>query len=140
MQITITEIHVNKYGRTIGAQCGKTKGVVSVHRDGSCQVLCINAAHLAWKGGGKYMRSQAEALAAYRSPEMHAIINAGFQPITIPRRTSERTGDAIWMKFECGAGSRWTSTTDDCAGLPCNFSGCHLITRLRNKRAQLFYG
>lgn len=35
------------------------------------------------------------------------------------------------MKFECGAGSRWTSTTDDSDGDVCNFSGCNCGTLVR---------
>jgi hypothetical protein len=49
----------------------------------------------------------------------------------VERRTSERTGDAVWMKFECGAGSRWTSTTEDSSGDVCNFSGCNCGTKVR---------
>ena len=50
---------------------------------------------------------------------------------TIKRRQSSRTGDAIWMKFECGAGSRWTSTTEDSTGDVCAFSGCNCGTRVK---------
>jgi hypothetical protein len=49
----------------------------------------------------------------------------------IERRQSETTGDAIWMKFECGAGSRWTSTTEDSTGDICGFSGCNCGTRVK---------
>lgn len=49
----------------------------------------------------------------------------------VDRRTSPRTGDAIWMKFECGAGSRWTSTTEDYTDTVCNFSGCNCGTKVR---------
>jgi hypothetical protein len=47
------------------------------------------------------------------------------------RRQSKRTGDAIWMKFECGAGSRWVSTIEDSRGDICNFSGCNCGTRVK---------
>lgn len=36
-----------------------------------------------------------------------------------------------WMKFECGAGSRTTSTTKDYTGQFCTFSGCGCRTRFR---------
>jgi hypothetical protein len=49
----------------------------------------------------------------------------------VERKTSERTGDAVWMKFECGAGSRWTSTTEDSEGDICGFSGCNCGTIVR---------
>jgi hypothetical protein len=61
------------------------------------------------------------------------------------RRESPMTGDAIWMKFECGAGSRWTSTTEDSTGEVCNFSGCHCGTRVKfmgdtDNRSELWFG
>jgi hypothetical protein len=60
----------------------------------------------------------------------YEVFSAG--PVKIvERRTSERTGDAIWMMFECGAGSRWVSTTEDSTGKLCNFSGCNCGTRCR---------
>jgi hypothetical protein len=49
----------------------------------------------------------------------------------VNRRESSRTGGPIWMKFECGAGSRWTSTTEDYSGYVCNFSGCNCGTRVK---------
>lgn len=47
---------------------------------------------------------------------------------TIQRRQSVRTQGPIWIKFQCGAGSRWTSTTEDYTGEVCGFSGCHCGT------------
>ncbi len=31
----------------------------------------------------------------------------------------------VWMMFECPGGSRYTSTTSDDHGKPCEFSGCN---------------
>jgi len=65
-------------------------------------------------------------------------------PTIVPRRTGPN-GDAIWMKFECGAGSRWTSTTEDWSGCLCNFSGCNCGTIVRkcgetNMRDEKWFG
>lgn len=49
----------------------------------------------------------------------------------VARKTSPRTADAIWMKFECGAGSRWTSTVEDSSGDICAFSGCKCGTKVK---------
>lgn len=46
----------------------------------------------------------------------------------IEKRTSKATNDAIWMMFECGAGSRHMSTTEDSTGDICDFSGCNCGT------------
>jgi hypothetical protein len=77
MNVLITQTHASKYGVTIEGICGKVTGVVSVMRsDKSMQVLCVNAAHRAWRGGGRYLASLDDALAAYKSPEMKSIIRA----------------------------------------------------------------
>ncbi len=49
----------------------------------------------------------------------------------VERRTSPRTDDAVWMMFECGAGSRWVSTTEDSSGDVCSFSGCGCGTKVK---------
>lgn len=44
---------------------------------------------------------------------------------TVERRTSSVTNGPIWMLFECFAGSRWMSTTEDSTNDICGFSGCN---------------
>lgn len=80
MEILITQQSSSQYSDTIEAVAGNTTGVVSVSkRDKSLQVLCVNAAHKAWRGGGRYFRNADEALASYKSGEMKAIILAGVE-------------------------------------------------------------
>ena len=76
MNVLITETHRSEYATTIEGVCGKTTGVVSIHPDGTMQVLCVNAAHRCWRGGGRWIRNLEEALETYRSGEMKAIIRA----------------------------------------------------------------
>lgn len=75
MNVQITEEYTNAHGATIGATCEKVQGVVSIGAH-TVQVLCINAAHKAWRGGGRCFRTIPQALEAYKSPEMRAIIRA----------------------------------------------------------------
>jgi DNA-binding protein H-NS len=75
MNIIITEQLRGEHGFTLAATCDKVQGVVSIHRHG-VQVLCVNAAHRVWRGGGRCFNSITDALAAYKSPEMRAIIQA----------------------------------------------------------------
>jgi hypothetical protein len=39
--------------------------------------------------------------------------------------------ETVWMMFECGNGSRWTSTCEDYHGEECNFSGCNCETSVK---------
>lgn len=73
--VQFTEEYRNEHSATFAANCGKVSGVVSIGKF-TVTVLCINAAHLAWKGGGRTFRTVAEALENYKSPEMRAIITA----------------------------------------------------------------
>jgi hypothetical protein len=83
LNILITDRHESEYSLTLGATCGKVSGVVSVHRrDNSLQVLCVNAAHRCWRGGGRYMASLADALEVYKSAEMKAIIQLAYDEAT----------------------------------------------------------
>ena len=63
----------------------------------------------------------------------------------IKSRKSATTGDAIWMKFECGAGSRWVSTTENSTGDICDFSGCNCGTQVKfmgdtENRSEIWFG
>ena len=84
MDVIITRIRKSEFSVTVEATCGKKTGVVSLHkRDESMQILCVNAAHQAWGGGGRYVRSLGEALECYKSPEMKAIIRAAVEAANI---------------------------------------------------------
>ncbi len=39
--------------------------------------------------------------------------------------------ETTWIKFECGGGSRWTSTGVQPDRGPCNFSGCNCKTQFK---------
>ncbi len=79
MNVLITQSARSEYGTTLEAVVDKTTGVVSVNRDGSLQVLCVNAAHKAWRGGGRYCASVTDALDHYRSPAMRRIIQTAVE-------------------------------------------------------------
>lgn len=67
----------SNYSHHFEALCGNVRAYVglSKHNPGLC-VLCMNASHRAWKGGGRSFASVALALEAYKSGEMKAIIGA----------------------------------------------------------------
>jgi len=44
--------------------------------DYGVRVLCHNASHKAWRGSGRGFDSISDALAAYKKPEMKAMIEA----------------------------------------------------------------
>lgn len=78
MNILITDRHESELSITLGMICEGKEAVVSPYKPGArlqgLQVLCVNAAHKCWRGGGRYFASVADALAGYRSPEMRAMI------------------------------------------------------------------
>jgi len=43
----------------------------------------------------------------------------------VTARKPEKTSGPIWMMFECFAGSRWMSTTEDATNDICEYSGCN---------------
>jgi hypothetical protein len=57
---------------------------------------------------------------------LRAIV-AGRRGITEMRKVMPNK-PTVWMQFECGGGARWTSTSEDCDGQTCNFSGCNCGT------------
>ena len=66
--------------------CGKKSCFVSVNAY-AVTVCCKNAAHRAWSGSGRMFDNFAQAVAAYRSPEMRAMIETAreeFEPATEP--------------------------------------------------------
>lgn len=80
MQVEIVEKLDGETGKTVRARCGKVEAVVGIYayRSGykNVAVLCLNAAHRAWRGGGRNFRDIEAALLGYKSAEMKAIINA----------------------------------------------------------------
>ena len=83
-EVLITRKHESEFTVTIEATCGKKTGVVSFRKNSeSMHVLCVNASHMAWCGGGRYVRSLGEALECYKSPEMKAIIRAAVEAANI---------------------------------------------------------
>ena len=78
MNVEITETIEGDAGRTIEAVCGKKKAVIGVYCFGGKMnrvwVCCQNASLEAWRGLGRSFLNEDEATAAYKSPEMRAII------------------------------------------------------------------
>ena len=76
MDVLISEKYSNEYATCFQLQCENKSAFVTFERDGRVQVCCQNAAHRVWRGAGKFFQSIAEALEAYKSPEMKAMIHA----------------------------------------------------------------
>lgn len=80
MDIQIIESSKTPNGTFFEASCGKTTAYVwfGAH-SGTINVCCKNASNRVWKGNGRTFWSIEDALAAYKSPEMKAIIEASRQ-------------------------------------------------------------
>ncbi len=74
MTILITDLH----GDYVGLTCGRVSATVGFPSYGGVSVCCHNASNRVWGKSGRYFRSVAEALDAYRSPEMKAMIRAAY--------------------------------------------------------------
>ncbi len=70
-----SEVLRTENGIYLTATCGKVTAIVGITVHGT-QVLCLNASHRAFQRSGRRFRSTADALAAYKSPEMRTIILA----------------------------------------------------------------
>lgn len=89
MQIQVNKMTRSAYGTVhMELACNKTAAYVGIGKDGSIQVCTYNAAHRAWKGGGKHFRSLAAALENYRSAEMKAIIGAAHEAASLDGQTA----------------------------------------------------
>ena len=70
---------VKQSANSVDMICGKKQA--QIYRSSQCgyiNVICKNAAHKAWKGGGNYFHDSncwEQALGHYKSPEMRAMIN-----------------------------------------------------------------
>ena len=75
--VLIEQQSESRYSHHFEATCGNVRAYVglSKHNAGLC-VLCMNASHRAWKGGGRSFASVDLALEAYKLAEMRAIIRA----------------------------------------------------------------
>jgi hypothetical protein len=75
MEVQINTVSKSETTNYVSATCGKVSASVCFSRFG-VQVCCHNAANRAWRGLGRRFETAADALAAYRSAEMRAIIEA----------------------------------------------------------------
>lgn len=84
MDILITGQSLDPEGTShIQATAGKVSAYVSQYQAQWVTVCCQNAAHRVHRSGGRTFPTWQEALDAYKSPEMKAIITAArnfFQP------------------------------------------------------------
>lgn len=78
MQVLITIAEALENGKYIKADCGKISADIYISKFG-INVCCNNASHKAWKSIGRYFSSTDEALGAYKSAEMKAIISAAVE-------------------------------------------------------------
>jgi hypothetical protein len=78
MDIQIVTNQKTAHGFYFEGVCGKVTASVGITKHG-LQVLCKNASHRAWRGGGKHFHTVQDALANYRSSEMKAIIRAAVE-------------------------------------------------------------
>ncbi len=64
----------------VAATCGKKEAFLTFNaKRGDVSVLCINAAHRAYRASlGRVFRNVDEALAAYKSETMRTMIRAGY--------------------------------------------------------------
>lgn len=76
MDVLVTETNRTEHGVYFSGTCGKVSAYVSFYDGLGVRVCCRNSSHRVWKGSGRGFNSVAEALEAYKSPEMKAIIRA----------------------------------------------------------------
>jgi hypothetical protein len=74
MDVLIITANATSSGFIVEATCNKVSALVSINSWG-VTVVCQNAANRIWRGMGKTFTSAEKALAAYKSPEMKAIIH-----------------------------------------------------------------
>ena len=74
-EVLISEIVIKDSGIYADATCGKTKAYVCI-TSYEFRVIVQNASHKAWRGCGRGFRSVKEAIDAYKSEDVKAIIRA----------------------------------------------------------------
>jgi len=75
MDVAITSFSLTETGFYAAATCGRTSAYVSQNA-WEVRVICQNASHQVWRGSGRAFKTFEEAAAAYKKPEMKAIIQA----------------------------------------------------------------
>ena len=76
MTVTTTELTETCSGKCAMFTCDKVEAFVSRSDVTGWRVIVNNAHHKAWRGMGKGFETHAEAVAAYKSGAMKAILNA----------------------------------------------------------------
>lgn len=79
MQVTITHNDTLSIGRWFQADCGKISAYVCFSNLGYIRVCCKNTMDKVGSVEGRFFQSIDEALAAYKSAEMKAIITASME-------------------------------------------------------------
>ncbi len=74
MDIQIHSQSVSRFAAHLELSVGKKRGSFHMYFTGECQIVVHNDSHRVWRGMGKMRRDKQEALEAYRTPEMHAMI------------------------------------------------------------------
>lgn len=75
MDVGITSFSRTEFGVYAEATCRNTSAYVSQNA-WEVRVICQNDSHRVWRGSGRAFKSFDEATAAYKKPEMKAIIQA----------------------------------------------------------------
>lgn len=76
MDVGFTSFNTTEFGTHANATCGNISAYVDVY-SWEVRVVCQNASHRATRfGAGRAFKSFDEATAAYKKPEMKAIIQA----------------------------------------------------------------
>lgn len=75
LSASIDEITATDSGIYMMLSCGKVQACVNINA-WEIRVTCCNASNRVWRGAGRGFATLAEAVAAYKKPEMKAIIIA----------------------------------------------------------------
>jgi len=76
MQVLITYKAHETGAHLFDLHCGKQSAQIRKSANGPIWVCCQNASHRVWKGLGKSFATFDQALQAYKSPAMQAMIRA----------------------------------------------------------------
>lgn len=76
MTVVITDTTNSAYAKSATFTCDKTAAYVSIGNDGRVNVCCRNASNRVWRGMGQFFSNMSEAMDAYKSSAMKAILSA----------------------------------------------------------------